>query len=79
MFDQHFPHREPSPRVDRRRRRRAAAARDRRGILLLISLSMLVLFMMVGTAFVVSARLTRDSAKSQTQAAARQATQGGRN
>lgn len=43
---------------------------DRRGILLLIALSMLVLFMMIGTAFVVTARHTTESAKSQTAASA---------
>lgn len=73
MFKHILYQNESSPFAKRRRRRLAAAARDRRGILLLISLSMLVLFMMVGTAFVVSARLTRDSAKSQTQASARRA------
>ncbi|MDC0936220.1 hypothetical protein OAS39_08020, partial [Pirellulales bacterium] len=58
-----------------RRHRRRTHPRQRRGILLLISLSMLVLFMMVGTAFVVSARLARDSAKAQTEASEIRATE----
>src|SRR5262245_33096415 len=42
---------------------RRSARRNRRGVLLLVVLSMLVLFMLIGTAFLMSSSASRDSAK----------------
>ena len=53
------------------RRAKLNAARPRRGVLLLVVLSLLVLFLMVGTAFVITAKQSEKSAKSAMKASVR--------
>src|SRR5262245_60913985 len=54
-----------------RRAKLNAARRPRRGVLLLVVLSLLVLFLMVGMAFVVTAKQSEKAAKSSMKAAVR--------
>lgn len=54
-----------------RRARRFARRQPRRGVLLLVVLSLLVLFLMIGTAFVITAKQSEKSAKSAHKAASR--------
>ena len=54
-----------------RRAKLNAARRPRRGVLLLVVLSLLVLFLMVGTAFVITAKQSEKAAKSSMKSAVR--------
>ncbi|WP_428304900.1 hypothetical protein [Lacipirellula sp.] len=57
------------------RRAKLNAARDRRGVLLLVVLSLLVLFMMVGTAFIITAKQSEKTAKTAMKASVRLASE----
>jgi hypothetical protein len=58
-----------------RRSKLRAAARPRRGVLLLVVLSLLVLFLMVGMAFIVTAKQSEKAAKSSMRASVRLASE----
>lgn len=58
-----------------RRAKLHAARRPRRGVLLLVVLSLLVLFLMVGTAFVITAKQSEKAAKSSMKSSVRLATE----